>query len=150
WIKIVIVYIVALILAAAGCAGVWWAAFVAFARLAPGLQVGFPPRGRVVLWVHRDVVHGVFLRWRAVGRCLAFVFLPGIGQSEQCMCRCAGVIFRAVHAWRVVPMGYTTQGIRNIAFAGSAGAGKTLLLEALLLQAGAIRSKGNLQRGGTV
>jgi elongation factor G len=47
-------------------------------------------------------------------------------------------------------MGYTTQGIRNIAISGSAGGGKTLLLESLLLQAGAIRSKGSLQRGGTV
>ena len=47
-------------------------------------------------------------------------------------------------------MGYTTQGIRNVALVGSAGAGKTLLSEALLLQAGAIRSKGSLQRGGTV
>ncbi|MDB6041654.1 MAG: translation elongation factor 2 [Gammaproteobacteria bacterium] len=47
-------------------------------------------------------------------------------------------------------MGYTTQGIRNVALAGAAGAGKTLLLEALLLNAGAIRSKGSLQRGTTV
>jgi elongation factor G len=47
-------------------------------------------------------------------------------------------------------MNYATQSIRNIALAGPAGAGKTLLLEALLLQAGAIRSKGNLQRGTTV
>lgn len=47
-------------------------------------------------------------------------------------------------------MGYTTQGIRNIALVGSAGAGKSLLLEALLLQAGAIRAKGSLQRGTTV
>ena len=47
-------------------------------------------------------------------------------------------------------MAYTTQGIRNIALAGPAGAGKTLLLEALLLQAGATRSKGSVQRGTTV
>ncbi len=47
-------------------------------------------------------------------------------------------------------MGYTTQGIRNIALVGSAGVGKTLLSEALLLQAGAIRAKGSLQRGSTV
>ena len=47
-------------------------------------------------------------------------------------------------------MGYTTQDIRNIALVGSASAGKTLLLEALLLQADAIRSKGSLQRGSTV
>jgi elongation factor G len=47
-------------------------------------------------------------------------------------------------------MGYTTRDIRNIAFIGNSGAGKTLLLEALLLQAGAIRSKGSLQRGSTV
>jgi elongation factor G len=47
-------------------------------------------------------------------------------------------------------MGYTTQDIRNIAIVGSAGAGKTLLLEALLHQAGATRTKGSLQRGTTV
>jgi elongation factor G len=47
-------------------------------------------------------------------------------------------------------MAHTTQSIRNIALVGPAGSGKTLLLDALLLQAGAIRSKGSLQRGTTV
>jgi elongation factor G len=47
-------------------------------------------------------------------------------------------------------MGYTTQGIRNVALAGEAASGKTLLCEALLLEAGAIRAKGSLQRGTTV
>ncbi len=47
-------------------------------------------------------------------------------------------------------MGYTTQGIRNIALVGQAGGGKTLLLEALLAQSGAIRAKGSLARGTTV
>jgi elongation factor G len=47
-------------------------------------------------------------------------------------------------------MSYTTQGIRNVALVGPASAGKTLLLEALLLQAGAIRAKGSLQRGTTL
>jgi elongation factor G len=47
-------------------------------------------------------------------------------------------------------MGLSTRGIRNIALAGQAGAGKTVLAEALLLQAGAIRAKGSLVRGTTV
>jgi elongation factor G len=47
-------------------------------------------------------------------------------------------------------MGYATSGIRNIALVGQAGAGKTSILETLLLQAGAIRSRGSLTRGTTV
>ena len=47
-------------------------------------------------------------------------------------------------------MPYSTQDIRNIALVGQAGAGKTLLAEALLAQSGAIRSKGSLARGTTV
>jgi elongation factor G len=47
-------------------------------------------------------------------------------------------------------MGQATSGIRNIALVGPAGAGKTSLTETLLLQSGAIRSRGSLQRGSTV
>ena len=47
-------------------------------------------------------------------------------------------------------MGQATSGIRNIALVGPAGAGKTSLAETLLLQGGAIRSRGSLQRGSTV
>jgi elongation factor G len=47
-------------------------------------------------------------------------------------------------------MPYSTADIRNIALVGQAGAGKTLLAEALLAQSGAIRSKGSLARGTTV
>ena len=47
-------------------------------------------------------------------------------------------------------MGYTTSGIRNIALIGQAGAGKTSLLETVLLQANAIRTRGSLARGTTV
>jgi elongation factor G len=47
-------------------------------------------------------------------------------------------------------MGYTTSGIRNIALIGQAGAGKTSILETLLLQAGVLRTRGSLQRGTTV
>ncbi|HSD74974.1 MAG TPA: elongation factor G [Steroidobacteraceae bacterium] len=47
-------------------------------------------------------------------------------------------------------MANNTSDIRNIALVGHAGAGKTLLAEALLLEAGAIRAKGNLARGTTV
>src|SRR4029077_8793739 len=47
-------------------------------------------------------------------------------------------------------MGYTTSGSRNIALVGQAGAGKTSLLETLLLQAGAVRTRGSLARGTTV
>jgi len=40
--------------------------------------------------------------------------------------------------------------IRNFALIGAAGAGKTLLSESLLAQAGAIRTKGSIERGTTV
>ena len=47
-------------------------------------------------------------------------------------------------------MSYTTEDIRNIALLGQAGAGKTMLTEALLAAAGAIPSKGEIARKNTV
>jgi elongation factor G len=47
-------------------------------------------------------------------------------------------------------MAHSTVDIRNIALAGAAGAGKTLLTEALLFESGAIRQRGSLARGTTV
>ena len=45
---------------------------------------------------------------------------------------------------------YTTSDIRNVALVGHAGAGKTMLAEALLHCAGAIPSMGSIQKGTTV
>ena len=47
-------------------------------------------------------------------------------------------------------MAYTTADIRNLVLVGHAGAGKTLLAEALLHRSGAIKAKGELLRGTTV
>lgn len=47
-------------------------------------------------------------------------------------------------------MAYSTADIRNIALVGQAGAGKTLLAESVLAQAGAIRSRGSQERGTLV
>ena len=47
-------------------------------------------------------------------------------------------------------MAYSTADIRNLAFVGPAGAGKTWLTEALLAESGAIRARGSLDRGTTV
>ena len=47
-------------------------------------------------------------------------------------------------------MTYTTADIRNLALIGHAGAGKTLLAEALLHRAGATRAMGDIARGTTV
>lgn len=45
---------------------------------------------------------------------------------------------------------YTTNDIRNIALVGAAGAGKTMLVEALFAAAGAIKQKGEIARGTTI
>src|SRR5262245_9786574 len=47
-------------------------------------------------------------------------------------------------------MARATGDIRNLALRGHAGAGKTLLAEALLFGAGSVRAKGSLARGTTV
>jgi elongation factor G len=47
-------------------------------------------------------------------------------------------------------MAYATSDIRNLALIGHVGAGKTLLAEALLHQAGVLRAMGELARGTTV
>jgi len=45
---------------------------------------------------------------------------------------------------------YTTNAIRSVALVGHGASGKTSLIDALLFQAGAIQSKGSVERGTTV
>ncbi len=45
---------------------------------------------------------------------------------------------------------YQTNEIRNIALLGSSGAGKTTLAEAILLEGGVIKRRGNIESGNTV
>jgi len=47
-------------------------------------------------------------------------------------------------------MDYQTGDIRNVAFAGHAGAGKTMLVEQILAHAGAIKAPGVIEKGTTV
>src|SRR5688572_11092100 len=55
-----------------------------------------------------------------------------------------------VHRSNGTPMPLTTAAIRNLVLVGHAGAGKTLLAEALLHRSGAIKAMGELTRGTTV
>lgn len=47
-------------------------------------------------------------------------------------------------------MPYSTANLRNLALVGHAGAGKTLLVDALLAQTGTLRGKGSIEKGTTV